>query len=103
MRAAFFGSLEATYSVSSLGFRCIYDGAPAPALRGDATSLHDLPLPALNPGRGHVTLVSMFYASCPAACPILIGELQQILAELGDHDVHVVLSASIRTATRRRC
>ncbi|MBX2798680.1 MAG: SCO family protein [Myxococcales bacterium] len=31
---------------------------------------------------GHPTLVSMFYASCPMACPMLIGDVQALEAEL---------------------
>ncbi len=32
--------------------------------------------------RGHVTLVSMFYASCPDVCPLLITTLQQVDGQL---------------------
>ncbi len=32
--------------------------------------------------RGHVTLVSMFYASCPDVCPLLINALQNIDKQL---------------------
>ncbi len=33
---------------------------------------------SLEYGRGHPTLVSMFYASCPMACPLLIGEIRAL-------------------------
>jgi protein SCO1 len=32
--------------------------------------------------RGHPVLISMFYASCPDACPLLIADLQRIETEL---------------------
>ena len=65
-----------------------------------APSLYDLPLHLrdasgstihLDVARGHVVLVSMFYASCPAACPVLVEELRSMLAAIGDRDVRVVL------------
>jgi protein SCO1/2 len=28
--------------------------------------------------RGHPTIVSMFYASCPTACPMLIGDVKEV-------------------------
>jgi len=34
--------------------------------------------------RGHPTLVSMFYGSCPAACPMLITSMQVYEAQLDD-------------------
>jgi len=43
---------------------------------------------------GHPVLVSMFYASCPDACPLLIAELQRIEASLSPAvraDLRVVL------------
>jgi protein SCO1/2 len=36
----------------------------------------------LDINRGHYTLTSMFYASCPHVCPMLIGTLQMIEREL---------------------
>ena len=36
----------------------------------------------LDVDRGHVVLVSMFYSSCPAACPTLIADLKKIDAQL---------------------
>lgn len=36
----------------------------------------------LDAQRGHPVLVSMFYTSCPMACPMLIQEIQSIEAEL---------------------
>lgn len=44
--------------------------------------------------RGHPTIVSMFYASCPAACPMLIADIHRIEAALDDEtraDLRVVL------------
>lgn len=44
--------------------------------------------------RGHPTLVTMFYASCPAACPMLIADLEAIEAALSPtlrSDLRVVM------------
>jgi protein SCO1/2 len=57
----------------------------------DDASLYDLDLAlvdhdgatvALADHRGHPVLVTMFYASCPAACPVLIEELRAIDAAI---------------------
>jgi protein SCO1/2 len=37
---------------------------------------------SLDVGRGHPTLIAMFYARCPQACPMLIGEVNQVLKAL---------------------
>ncbi|MFT4621844.1 MAG: protein SCO1/2 [Myxococcota bacterium] len=34
--------------------------------------------------RGHPTLVSMFYANCPMACPMLIGDIKALEAGLSE-------------------
>lgn len=44
----------------------------------------------LDVGRGHPTLISMFYGSCSVACPALLGELKQIV-EQSPPDTRVVL------------
>lgn len=36
--------------------------------------------------RGHPTVVSMFYANCPMACPMLIQEVQRLEAALSPED-----------------
>ncbi len=44
--------------------------------------------------RGHPVVVSMFYASCPAACPMLIADLQSFENSLSTEekqDLRVVL------------
>ncbi len=41
--------------------------------------------------RGHTVLLSMFYGSCPLACPALIGELQRTLADYPGSQVRVLL------------
>lgn len=44
--------------------------------------------------RGHVVLVSMFYSSCPSACPTLIQRLKKVEAALPDavrSDVRILL------------
>jgi protein SCO1/2 len=41
--------------------------------------------------RGHPTLVAMFYASCPVACPVLTEEIRTTLAEAARPDARVLL------------
>jgi len=44
--------------------------------------------------RGHPVLISMFYATCPDACPLLIADLQRIEGELPPRiraDLRIVL------------
>jgi protein SCO1/2 len=45
----------------------------------------------LDAGRGQITLVSMFYGSCPAACPALIDEVGRVLADSPVQDARVLL------------
>jgi len=63
--------------------------APRPAASGP--SLYDLALPltsssggsvGLDVDRGHPTLISMFYGSCAASCPVLIGTIARALDQL---------------------
>jgi protein SCO1 len=62
-------------------------------------SIYDLPIAledanarpiGLDVGRGHPTLVSMFYGSCATACPAIIGYMKNIAASSGD-DVRILL------------
>ena len=66
-----------------------HEAMDAPPPRGD--SIYALPASmvdqrgeavGLDLFRGHPVLISMFYASCPDACPLLIADLQQIEREL---------------------
>lgn len=48
----------------------------------------------LDVSRGHPVLISMFYATCPDACPLLIADLQRIESELSPRiraDLRIVL------------
>ena len=56
------------------------------ALRGD-----DGAATSLDVFRGHPVVVSMFYGSCPAACPLLVTKIKQIEA---------ALSPDVRARTR---
>lgn len=79
------------------------DAAPAPAHAGTGPSLYELAIPlasasgariALDVDRGHPTLISMFYGSCTAACPLLIRTIGTTLDQLSPAvrgDVRVVL------------
>lgn len=79
-------------SVSAIG-----RAAPAPSLYdfndrftdqdGKAVTLEDL-------SEGHPLLISMFYGTCPAACPLLINEIHRLEAKLTPQEraqVRVVL------------
>jgi protein SCO1/2 len=67
--------------------------APSPGAEQDlpSDSLYQLQIPlrsqtgdtvAFDMDRGHPTLVSMFYGSCPAACPMLITSIQVYESQL---------------------
>lgn len=73
------------------------DRAPAPSPEASSTSetigpsIYPLATPlrdqdghviALDTFRGHPVIVSMFYASCPSACPLTISRIQAIEREL---------------------
>jgi len=71
--------------------------ATVPAPIGE--SIYDLPMSledtdgtriGLDIGRGHPTLVSMFYGSCQTACPAIIGYMKNVAASTGD-DTRILL------------
>lgn len=87
-REAMRSALRASYTTSSLGFRCADDGAPPAAAPDDLYALHPAlrdengaPIP-VDVFRGHPVLVSMFYASCPSACPVLVSNIARVDARL---------------------
>lgn len=48
----------------------------------------------LDVARGETTLMAMFYATCPMACPMLIADIKRVLAPLSDTErarVRIVL------------
>ena len=75
--------------------------APSTALAiSTAPSIYDLPLQlrdadaraiGLDVHRGKPVLISMFYASCTTACPLLVSELSHTLAEARARDARVLL------------
>ncbi len=88
-REAMRSSLHARYSTANLGFRCAADlnppaSPPADALYAMHPALRDqtgAPIP-IDVFRGHPLLVSMFYGSCPSACPVLVSNVARIDAQL---------------------
>lgn len=95
MRFALRTSLKAHYTTTLLGFRLAADVAPAPTLATRVPqapglppeSLYHLGLGLLGPDglptrldrfRGEPVIVSMFYGTCPAACPLLIEDIQAL-------------------------
>lgn len=87
--------------------------APAPApvtAAADTPSLYDVPIAlrdadgraiALDVARGHVTLVSMFYGSCPTACPALIDNLARVVGDTPDVRVVLVSFDPVRDTPAR--
>ena len=87
-REAMRSALRAPYTTANLGFRCAADVEPSAAQDPD---LYDLGLTLrdqngaevpLDLYRGHPLLVSMFYASCPSACPLLLSNVARLAARL---------------------
>jgi len=82
-------------------FAAQVEAALAAPLPEDSLYTMELPLvdshgeeASLAAGHGHPTLISMFYASCPTACPMLVGEVQSMEARLTPEeraDLRVVL------------
>jgi protein SCO1/2 len=62
---------------------------PPPPTPAAGASLYDLGLPVLEPHRGERLVVSMFFGTCPAACPALIDDLARVVA--GAPGAHVLL------------
>ncbi len=65
--------------------------AAVPAARAEAASLYDLKLELIDQHgnavpfdlyRGHPVLVAMFYATCPATCPLLVSALHGVEGKL---------------------
>jgi formylglycine-generating enzyme required for sulfatase activity/cytochrome oxidase Cu insertion factor (SCO1/SenC/PrrC family) len=88
LRVAFRSALEGRMTTRNLGFRCARNDEPPPPAPA-AGSLYDLGLRVVGPDgtrkplddlRGHPVLASMFFASCPSACPLLIQQLKSALA-----------------------
>ena len=93
--------------------------APVAAPVATGPSVYDLPLAltaadgtaiALDVDRGHTTLISMFYGTCPAACPMLVEAIGRALDQ-APPDVRVLLvsfdpvrdtPAALRDIARRR-
>jgi protein SCO1/2 len=55
--------------------------APIYALRLALRDQHDAAM-GLDVFRGHPVIISMFYGSCPAACPLIVAHVKQIEARL---------------------
>lgn len=73
---------------------------PMPVASADTPSIYDLEMRlhaasgervGVDVGRGHPTLVAMFYASCGVACPVMIEELRRTLRDADRDDVRVLL------------
>lgn len=79
------------------------DGATPPASTDHAPpggSLYQLDIPLIGPDgqprgwdavRGAPTLIAMVYTTCPAACPLIIQQVQGILGATGRDDARVLL------------
>lgn len=92
MRYAFRGSLEARYTVGTLGFRGVvagtrHGGPTVPATLTGARSIYDLDIPLIDADgrraspsdlRGRVVVASMIYTSCTAICPGIAEDMKAI-------------------------
>jgi protein SCO1/2 len=67
------------------------ESAPLPTVTTDSPSTYGLHLGlrdfdgatiGVDVFRGHPVIVSMFYGSCPAACPLIVSNIKRIEAEL---------------------
>jgi formylglycine-generating enzyme required for sulfatase activity len=95
MRLALLSSLQSNATTINLGFRCASSATPAPSRtaeprRWPADSVYQIN-PALQTadGRtvpfassGRVRVATMFYASCPMACPLIVDTLRNLDAAL---------------------
>lgn len=90
-------TLHVLLFVLALGIAPAFATAPVTPLPGD--SLYQLPMSMtghdgivrpLATARGEVTVITMFYASCPYMCPLIIDTLKQTEARL-DADVRARL------------
>jgi cytochrome oxidase Cu insertion factor (SCO1/SenC/PrrC family) len=87
-REAMRSALRARYTTANLGFRCAADLSSTAPGAEDVYGLHPAlrdqngaPVP-IDLYRGHPVLISMFYGSCPAACPLLVSNVARIDAQL---------------------
>jgi cytochrome oxidase Cu insertion factor (SCO1/SenC/PrrC family) len=98
MRIALLSSLQPASTTVNLGFRCAQASA---APRKAASQPSETPLPTTSlyqvdasletasgrrtsfaSGRGRVRVVTMFYSTCPMACPLIIDTLKNLDAAL---------------------
>ena len=100
MRVALLSSLRAADLTANLGFRCASssergdepslpaasDGAPTDSVYQLSVPLEDQSgkTTTLAAFAGHPTMVSLFYASCPNVCPLLVASVRRLERELDD-------------------
>lgn len=73
-----------TTTTSSAGRETATERAPSPSIYPLELTLRDQTGAAIAPDvfKGHPVVVSMFYGSCPAACPLIVTHIKQIEASL---------------------
>jgi cytochrome oxidase Cu insertion factor (SCO1/SenC/PrrC family) len=87
-REAMRSALRAAYTTENLGFRCAAALEPTAPESGSVYDLHtalrdqDGHAVPVDVYRGHPLLISMFYGSCPSACPLLVSNIARLDAEL---------------------
>jgi protein SCO1/2 len=86
MRLAMLSALKASSTTVNVGFRCATAGEPVAS-----SSVHQLDVPLeTQDGRrtsfaatgGRVRIATLFYASCPMACPLIIDTLKGVERQL---------------------
>jgi formylglycine-generating enzyme required for sulfatase activity len=85
MRLAMLSSLKANSTTVNVGFRCAADAASGYPLRIPLETQDGRHIDFLQT-RGRVRIVTMFYATCPLACPLTIDTLQAIERQLTDQE-----------------
>jgi protein SCO1 len=83
--------MKLLFLVALAAAACVGEFAPCAETELPVDSLYQLRVPLLSQrsdtvsfdlDRGHPTLVSMFYGSCPAACPMLVNSMQVYESQL---------------------
>jgi protein SCO1/2 len=73
-----------TTTSSAAGRETVVERTPSPSIYPLELALRDQTGATIRPDafRGHPVVVSMFYGSCPAACPLIVTHIKQIEASL---------------------
>ncbi len=100
---AIFCALFCVFALACADHKAPDATAIAPTLTANAPSIYPLVVSlrdehdtaiALDTGRGHPTIIAMFYGTCPVACPLIVSHVKEIEARLSPRaraDLRVLL------------